>query len=481
MSDILKNKELKTALFWSVLEVIVKRVLDLIVKLILARLLFPEDFGIIGMATVFTSLIQVLNDSGMGNFLIQINKEELNKTYYYTAFWTSVGWALVLYTLMSFVLGPLIAQFYNVELLKSIIPILALSTIFSSLNTVSKAQLVREFRFKDLAFINNLSSIISGALAIFMAFSGFGVWALVINLVATYLISIPLFYRAANWMPKLIWKKNEFKKIFGFGAYTTSTDLLLSVSSNIDYLIIGKIVSAFSLGAYTLSYMLTSLVKSQIESMINRVLFPFYSKIQSDLGKVKNLYLLSIKFYAIVTYPVMLLLIILGEPVIIFAFGDKWIESILPAKILALAVLIDLCTSSFGLLFRSTGNPKYEMKIIFVINGLIYVPAVLIGVFMNGIIGVAYSILVTKIISVMIIQFILKIKFGISVRDLLIHLMPAWVSILVTLGIIYSIIKYMQLNLVVIIFLLFLIYYLVCSLFFTNEIKGFLNRHDIKK
>ena len=323
-----KKNKLQTAILWSVIEVFIKRLLDLVVKLILARLLFPEDFGIIGMATVFTSLVQVINDSGMSNFLIQVDKNKIKASHYHTAFWTGLVWAFFLYFIISFLLGPLIANFYGENILRSIIPVLALSILFSSLNNINKAQLHRELKFKELAFINNFSSLTAGFFSVILALNGYGVWSLVFNLVAIYIISVPLYFRSTKWYPKLIWKKNEFKQIFGFGFFTTSTDILNNITSNIDYLVIGKLVSAFLLGSYTLSYMLTIMVKSQIESMVNRVMFPFYSKNQNNIKKVKEYYLSSIKYYSIITFPLMLFLIIFGEQFILFVFGDKWSESI---------------------------------------------------------------------------------------------------------------------------------------------------------
>ena len=133
-------------MFWSITEVIIKRSIDFLVKLILARLLFPEDFGVIGMATVFTSFIQVLNDAGMGPAIIQ--KKNLTNKHLNTVFWTNVVWSLALYLILSFIVAPFAANFYNQPILIKIIPVLSLSILTSALNTVHFSQLRKELNFK---------------------------------------------------------------------------------------------------------------------------------------------------------------------------------------------------------------------------------------------------------------------------------------------------------------------------------------------
>lgn len=408
-----------SGLLWSVIEVLIKRVLDLLVRLVLARLLFPADFGVVGMATVFYAFMQAVNEAGMGMALIQRKEEELTESHYHTAFWSNFIWSIILYVLFAFAVGPFAAYFYKEPILTKIMPILGLSFLFSSLNTVHKAQLVKEMKFKKIAFINNLSSTIAGIVSVGLAYLDFGVWALVIYNVLGVAISAPLYFQATKWLPKFNWNKQAFQDIFGFGVYTTGTKIVSSISANVDYLIIGKLVSASALGAYSLAYMLTNMVKTQIESMLNRVLFPFYSSIQHDLEKIKEYYLKIIKYYAAMIYPLMVALILIPKSIIYTFFGEKWSETILPTQILAVAVVINVICSGYNLLFRSIGKPRLEMNLQFFLSLVIYVPAILIGVYFNGIVGVSYSILISTIIRVIIIQIIIYRFFGIRVIEIL--------------------------------------------------------------
>ena len=384
------NKLLKRGLLWSTIEVVVKRVFDFFVKLVLARLLFPEEFGIVGMATVFTSFIQVLSEMGVGSALIQRKKEDIKDIHFQTVFWTSLVWSIFMYILVILVVNPFVSEFYKEPLLLQIVPILSLPILFSSVNIINKSQLMRALDFKKLAFVNNISSIIAGFGAIILAFNSFGIWALVFNVVFPFLVAMPLFFLATRWKPKFEWDKTAFKQIFGFGVFTFGTTIILNISANIDYLIIGKLVNAAALGAYTLAFMLTGLVSSQVTSMLNRVMFPFYSSIQSDITKVKGYYLKVVGYYAVLIYPIMLALIVLAGPIISVFFGDKWVDTKIPLRILAVAVLINVLTSSYNLLFRSIGKPRLEMKILFFILIFATLPAVIIGGYYYGIRGVAY-------------------------------------------------------------------------------------------
>lgn len=413
------SKKLINGLLWSVIEVLIKRILDLVVRLVLARLLFPEDFGIVGMATVFHSFILVVNEAGLGMALIQRKEEDLTEAHYHTVFWSNLALSALLFLAIVFFIGPAAASFYNEPVLRQVIPVLGISLLFSALNTVHKAQLMKAMQLKKMAFVNNVSAVIAGVCAIIMAFCGFGIWALVLYNVLTFFISVPLFFRTTRWLPKFVWQKKAFNDVFGFGVYTTGTKIINNVSSNIDYLIIGKLLAAGSLGAYTLAFMLTNMVKAQIESMLNRVLFPFYSSLQNDIEKIKVYYLKIIKYYAAVIYPIMSFLILLGGPIIYLFFGNKWDEAVEPAKILAWSVVINVICSGYNLLFRSIGKPKSEMNIQLFTVVFFYIPFIIVGCYQYGIVGAAYGILISTILRVVFIQFLLYKFFSITPKDIL--------------------------------------------------------------
>jgi len=286
-----------------------------------------------------------------------------------------------------------------------------------------------------------------------------------------FFVAVPLLFMATQWKPKLVWEKKAFFEIFGFGIFTFGTAIILNISANVDYLVIGKLISAASLGAYTLAFMLTSMVSSQITSMVNRVMFPFYSAIQSDLEKVKIYYLRVVKYYAVIIYPIMLSLIVLGGPILSIFFGAKWVEAKVPMRILAVAVLINVLTSSYNLLFRSIGKPRLEMKILLSILIFATIPAIVFGANFYGIRGVAYGILFSSVVNLLVVLVLLKKHFQINWRNISYAVTPAVIAFIITFAIISSLYLYTSMHAILIIALLFVIYFTICAFFFKEELQ----------
>ena len=330
---------------------------------------------------------------------------------------------------------------------------------------------MRAMNFKKLAIVNNTSSIVAGVGAILLAFNSFGIWSLVFNAVVPFFVAVPLFFLATKWVPKFQWNTAAFKEIFNFGIFTFGTAIILNISGNIDYLIIGKLVDAAALGAYTLAFMLTSLVSSQVTSMINRVMFPFYSSIQTDIVKVREYYLKVLGYYAVLIYPVMLALIVLAGPILSILFGNKWVGTKVPLRILAVAVLINVLTSSYNLLFRSIGKPRLEMKILLFVLLFATLPSVLIGGYYYGIRGVAYGILVSAIINFFVVMILLNNYFGITFWNVLRQTRAAIIAFSVTFFLIVIMYVYTPIHPLFLLVLLFLVYFMICAFFYRSDIK----------
>lgn len=405
--------------FWNSLQVLINKAFSFVIKLVLAKILFPEEFGIVGMALVFTSFVEVFNDLGFGAALIQRKTEKLRPEHYHTAFWTGIGWSLIMYQLMIFVVSPLAASFYKEPLLIEIIPILSLSILSSPIILVHKAKLTRDLNFRKIAKIENFSAIFSGIISLVLALSGFGVWSLVFNSVATFVISVPMYFFATNWKPAFTWSHEAFKDVFGFGIYTTGTNFSNNLINKLDYLFIGKFVSAGALGAYTLAFVLTDTFRSQVMSIMNRVMYPIYGKAQEDLISMKRYYLNVVKYNSIIVNPVMGILIILGEPIIMDFFGTKWVETILPLKIIALSVIFHMMANSNNVLIRGMGKSRLEFFIQLFKAVFIFLPAISIGVYYYGIIGAAFAVLFNKILSVFIAQYYLNKLINLNSLELI--------------------------------------------------------------
>lgn len=385
------------------------------------------------MALVFTSFVEVFNDLGFGAALIQKKDSKLSPAHFHTAFWTGIGWSLIMFLSMVFLISPLAAQFYNQQVLESIIPVLSLGILSSPINLVQKAILLRNLDFKKVAFIENTSAIVSGILSLILAFAGMGVWSLVFNSLATFVIAIPLYLKATTWVPRMIWTQDAFKDIFGFGIYTTGTNLANNLINKADYLLIGKLMTASALGAYTLAFVLTDTFRSQLMSIMNKVMYPIYGKAQDDQPTMKRYYLNVVKYNSLIINPIMGILFVLSDPIIVDFFGLKWNETIIPLRIISLSVIFHMMVNSNTVLIRGMGKVKLEFMIQLFKALFLFLPAITFGVYYYGIIGAAYAILFNKIISVFIAQIYLKKLVDITYKDLFDSLKVSLTSLFLTI------------------------------------------------
>jgi teichuronic acid exporter len=410
---------LKSGILWNSVQLVVNQVFGFAVKLVLAKLLLPEQFGLIGMASVFIGFVQILNDIGIGAALIQRKSDTLRKEHYSTAFWTGLVWAVVLYCIIVFIVGPIAAVFYEQPMLTKLVPVLSLGILSSPINLVHKAQLTRSMDFKRIALIENTSNIMSGLLALLLAYSGAGVWSLAFNSIASLIIAVPLYFRASRWVPSFTWEKQAFKDIFGFGIYTTGTNVVNYWMLNVDYLLIGKFFSPVVLGIYTLAFLLTDVFRMKMMAVINTVMYPWFSQKQDDLENTVKYYSKVIFYNCLISYPVMIFLIVLAEPFIISFFGEKWIDAIVPLRILALSVMFHIVISGNNALIRGRGMPGLEFKLQ-LIKSAIYLPMLFAGIYYFGIIGAAWVVLINKVIAIFFAQYALKISLKINTNMVLI-------------------------------------------------------------
>ncbi|MGB5850306.1 MAG: lipopolysaccharide biosynthesis protein, partial [Ignavibacteriaceae bacterium] len=404
---------------WNSIGLIIDDGLSIIVKLILARLLLPEDFGIIGFAIVFIGMIRVFSDMGMTAALIQRKDVDLEPIDYDTAFWVGIAWGIFLAAILAFAVAPIAASFFNEPLLASIIPVLSISFVLKPLTTVHIVNITRELDFKRIVLPQNISRIIAAVIAIIMALTGYGVWSLVFQRVLTNLFLVFIYTFISPWRPQMRYSNVSFKKIFSFGIYTTGTRIFNYLTNNIDYLLIGKMLGAQSLGVYSLAYNLTYVVRGQIMNVVNKVFYPTYSKVQDDLLTIKRYYFKVVKYNCIVIYPLMVGLILLAEPFVLIGLGEKWSEAVIPLQLMAGAGLVHLLTSSNTILLRGIGKPRLEMIMSVVKTVGVTVPFIVLGVIYYGVNGAAGGLLAAKIVIFFINNFTLRKVAGIKFLEIL--------------------------------------------------------------
>jgi teichuronic acid exporter len=461
---------LKTGLLWSVIQVLVKRVFDFFVKLVLLNILFPEDFGIVSMATAFTSIIYIIAEFGLKNALVQRKDIHLFDSHYQSVFWLGIAWASFVFLMVFFFGTPLFASFYEEPILLKIIPILTIPVLIESITLVYRAKMLRLLSFKTIAVIQTIAIVLSGFIALIIALKGGQIWSLVIYLLLPFVFSLPLYLFLVPWRPKFEFNIKHLKEIFNFSIFTFFTAFILVVSGNIDYLFIGKLIGAKSLGIYSLAMMLTILVSNQITSMIDRVMFPFYSKVQNDVNLVKNYFLKSLQYYCIILYPIMLGLIVLCSPMIKLFFDRRWLEAKTAIRILAIVVIIKLLTHGCTIVYRSLGKPKLEMFIFLISLVLVTLPAVYLGSF-YGITGVATAILVSTVVNSFVSLYFLNKELSITFKDILVKLKAPILGLIITFLIVAPLYLFSTLHFVLLLFILIIVYGSIIYYFHSDKIK----------
>ena len=408
------NKKILSGVKWAGIQVILDTALRFSVRLILAKLLLPKEFGLVAMCMVFIAVAEATSELGMGAALIQKKRVEENGTMYSTAFWSGILWGVFVFAIMSFLIAPFAAFFYDEPLLIKIVPLLSLGILFKPLGLIHIVKLTRAMEFKKIARAYNTSALIAGVTGILCAYFGMGVWALVIHQVLSSILALPLLYFAISWKPIFVWNQKNFKEIFGFGAYSTGTRIFSTLTYNIDNLMIGKILGASLLGSYSLAFSLTENLRQIISDVLNKVMYPVFSQSQDDKVRLRSYFLNIININAITIYPLMTFLFLFGDDIIRGFFGSRWEDAIVPLKILAIAMMIHLLVNSFTSLIRGMGKPKLEMKIIIGLTIFVLLPGLYIGIKYFGLIGAAFAILINKVALAIVGLSVLNKEIGLS-------------------------------------------------------------------
>lgn len=324
MEDNLKKKTL-SGLIWQYAEKCGTQAVSFFVSIILARLLTPADYGLIGLITVFISIALVFARSGMGQALVQ--KKDANDEDFSTVFYFSLTVSVIMYFILFFT-APLIAGFYEESKLVPVIRVLGITIIIGAVYSVQQAKVQREMNFKKFFFATLIGTLISAGIGIVMAYMDFGVWALVWQQISAQFINIIILFVTVKWRPKLIFSVQKMKQLFGYSWKLLCSALLDTVYNNIYSLIIGKFYSPADLGYYNRGKQYPMLVVENVNGSINSVIFPVLSKMQDEKERFKATVRRSMKTSTYIIFPLMAGLAAVAEPVVRIMLTDKWLPAV---------------------------------------------------------------------------------------------------------------------------------------------------------
>lgn len=346
-------------LVWSAISQVGQQISQILIAVILARLLSPDDFGLLGMATVFTGFVAIFGELGISSALIQ--KQDINEEHLSSAFWLNIFTGILL-TLIFIMGSSAIARFYNRPELKLIMFALSFNFVFTSFAIVQRTILTKDMNFKALATRDMLAFVISGILGIYLAYNGYGVWSLVYQLFSFTVISSILLWVVSKWRPKFIFSISAIKDILGFSLNLTGFNIVNYFARNIDQLLIGKFLGAQALGFYSLAYKMMLYPLQNISMVANRVMFPAFSKIQHDLENVRNIYLRMVKAASLITFPLMFGLFIIAPELINVILGPKWQAVAILIKIFCVCGMVQSIGVISGNIFLSQGRADIQFK-----------------------------------------------------------------------------------------------------------------------
>ena len=328
------KKHVLKGFFWSFLQQFSTQLVTFLVQLILARILVPSEFGLIGMLTVFIGIATALFEGGMTSSLIRVSAVDTKD--YSTVFYFNLGVSILIY-LLFFLSAPYIAHFYRQPILTDIARVYGLSFVFLAFGTVQNTILTKKMEFKKQAVITFPALFIGNILGVILAYKGFGVWSLVYSVLLTNLLTSIFLWFSADWSPQLIFDIDKFKLHFHFGYKMTLSSLLETVFSNIYQIIIGRFYSPVVVGYYTRANSLMMLPVGNVSTALNKVVFPLFAKVQDDMFALREAYKKIMLIVLFVITPIIVLMALLADQLVIFLFTEKWLPMVPIFQIICLS------------------------------------------------------------------------------------------------------------------------------------------------
>ena len=320
----LKQKTL-SGMFWRFAERTGAQGIQFIVSIVLARLLTPADYGLIGLITVFTSIALVFATSSFGQALVQ--KHNADNKDFSSVFFFSLVFSVIIYGGL-FAAAPAIAHFYDEPKLIAIVRVLGISVIFGAVNSVQQAYVQKTMQFKRFFWATLGGTVVSAFVGVGMAFKGCGVWALVGQNLSNQLIGIIVLWFTVKWRPDFVFSVKRMKKMFSYGWKLLCSSLLDTVYNNIYSLIIGKFYTASDLGYYNRGKQFPMLIIQNINSAIDSVLFPVLSEMQTDTKRLKSTVRRSMTTSTFIIFPMMAGLAAVAKPLTLLLLTEKWLPAV---------------------------------------------------------------------------------------------------------------------------------------------------------
>lgn len=422
----MNNRKVFSNLIWRFAERCGAQIVTFIVSIVLARILMPEDYGTVALVTVFTTILQVFVDSGLSTALIQ--KKDADDLDFSSVFYFNFAVCIILYLVM-FIAAPLIAAFYGIPELVSIVRVISLTIVISGIKGVQQSYVSRKMIFKRFFYATLGGTITSAFFGIAMAYAGFGVWAIVAQQLSNTTIDTLILWITVKWRPKLMFSWKRLKSLLGFGWKLLCSALLETIFNNLRSLIIGKFYSSADLAYYNEGMKFPSLIVTNINTSIDSVLLPAMSKEQDDKERVKKMTRRSIMTSCYIMAPLMIGLVCCAKNIVALILTEKWLPCVFFLQIFCVVYMFHPIHTANLNAIKAVG--RSDLFLILEICKKVVGLALLFATVFVSVEAMAYSLLVSTLLSMMINSWPNKKLLNYSFLEQVKDIMP---SILLAVG-----------------------------------------------
>lgn len=358
MADI--KRQVLGGMAWSIFDKMGSQGLNFIVGLILARLLVPAEYGIVALTSIFMAISSVLVDAGFGTALVQ--KKDADDLDYCTVMYSSIVIGFVIYVVL-FAIAPFAAEFYRTPELTTILRVVALPFLWSGYNSVLNAYLYKRMMFRKFFYRNLFANIVSAIVGIWMAYGGFGVWALIAQSFTSNIIGMVTLQCYVPWHPKLMYSFDRAKSLVRFGASIAGASLIGTAFNELRGLLIGRLYTPTDLALFNKGGNFPKLIVNNIEGTIGAVLFPAMSQFGDDCEKVKQLARRSMRVGSYLMFFLMVTLIVTCEPLVRILYTDKWVGCVPYMQLVCLQLMIEMVSTENLQALKAVGEGGLILKL----------------------------------------------------------------------------------------------------------------------
>jgi len=396
------------------------QVVHLIAFAVVARLVSPAEFGIVGMAAILTGLVARLGDLGLGSAVIQ--RKTLSESQMSSVFWAVVMLGIVSW-LAATIASPLFARFMEEPQLVAIISVSAIAFVISSLGTTHRFLLLRDMHFRQLTVVEVLASVLYALCTIGLALAGAGVWSLVVGGLVQVAAAVVAIWFVSKWRPRASLDFSGIRGLMAFGAKAWAGGLLGYAQESGDYFVIGRALGPSPLGFYTMAFNLANVPRTRLGSVVSMVSFAGFSRIQDDPDRVRRGFLRIVRYISLVSFPLLIGMLILASEFIVVVYGSNWLQSIAPLRLLSIAAIPASLTAAMPAVLLAKNRAGLHLKLS-IASTVGFFSIVLIGVNW-GISGVAAALLVHAVVFFTITMHFVRGVVEVRIAEFAFALKPA--------------------------------------------------------